>query len=436
MGSMTSRYDEAACARWVDEPPKRAERTPFERDRARAGALGRAAPARREDPGRGAAVRRLRPQPADPHARGRPGRPRPRQDPGLRPRRGRDRRARARPRPPAVRAQRRAGPRRAERRVRGLRGQRADAADPHPAGGQVGRRRGALGRAQPHPGHPRREHEVPLAAHRRRPTRAASTPTAPPARCASSGSTTTTCRCSPGCVPAPSRAGAASRRRSWTSPTTSPTPCTTSRTASSPGGSTCAWLRDAGRRREVWGTVRDWYLPDASDAELDEALDGPVRDGRVAHGAVRREPLRAGRAEEPDQRLIGRLLHAASSTPRTRRSAPVRWRRYAADLVVPRETGLEIGVLKGIAAHYVMRADDRVSVLLDRQREVVAELVDRAAATGRPTCRAALPRRPRGGRLRRGPAAGGGGPGGLADRRLRPRLARPAVLTAACSRAS
>src|SRR5512144_699420 len=35
MGSTQSRYDEAWCARWVDEPPKRAERTPFERDRAR-----------------------------------------------------------------------------------------------------------------------------------------------------------------------------------------------------------------------------------------------------------------------------------------------------------------------------------------------------------------------------------------------------------------
>jgi dGTPase len=35
MGSTTNGYDEAACARWVDEPPKRPERTPFERDRAR-----------------------------------------------------------------------------------------------------------------------------------------------------------------------------------------------------------------------------------------------------------------------------------------------------------------------------------------------------------------------------------------------------------------
>ena len=34
MGS-TTEYDEQARARWVDEPPKRPERTSFERDRAR-----------------------------------------------------------------------------------------------------------------------------------------------------------------------------------------------------------------------------------------------------------------------------------------------------------------------------------------------------------------------------------------------------------------
>ena len=48
--------------------------------------------------------------------------------------------------------------------------------------------------------------------------------------------------------------------------------------------------------------------------------------------------------------------------------------RYAADLVVPPQTRLAVAVLKGVAAHYVMRADDRVAVL-ERQRQVVAELV-------------------------------------------------------------
>jgi len=49
--------------------------------------------------------------------------------------------------------------------------------------------------------------------------------------------------------------------------------------------------------------------------------------------------------------------------------------RHRADLVVPETTGVEIGVLKGIAAHYVMQADDRVA-LMQRQRQLVAELVE------------------------------------------------------------
>jgi dGTPase len=43
--------------------------------------------------------------------------------------------------------------------------------------------------------------------------------------------------------------------------------------------------------------------------------------------------------------------------------------------VVPEETALEISVLKGVAAHLVMRAEDRLS-LLERQRQLVLELFD------------------------------------------------------------
>ena len=48
--------------------------------------------------------------------------------------------------------------------------------------------------------------------------------------------------------------------------------------------------------------------------------------------------------------------------------------RHQADLVVPEATREEVAVLKGIAAHYVMRADAR-AVLLDRQGQVLADLV-------------------------------------------------------------
>ena len=49
--------------------------------------------------------------------------------------------------------------------------------------------------------------------------------------------------------------------------------------------------------------------------------------------------------------------------------------RYRAELVVPESSRLEMAVLKGIAAHYVMRADDRVAAML-RQRELMTELVE------------------------------------------------------------
>jgi dGTPase len=55
--------------------------------------------------------------------------------------------------------------------------------------------------------------------------------------------------------------------------------------------------------------------------------------------------------------------------------------RYAADLVVPETSRVEMAILKGIAAHYVMRADDRVRTMA-RQRELLAELVEVLAKTG------------------------------------------------------
>ncbi len=128
------------------------------------GPRGGVPPTGRQDPGRGAAERRLRPQPADPQPRGRPGRPRPRPRARLRPRPGRDRGAGPRPRAPTVRPQRGTGAGSPLRGVRRVRGQRPDAADPDPAGGEDPGPGRAQRRAQPHPGDARRLHEVPLAA--------------------------------------------------------------------------------------------------------------------------------------------------------------------------------------------------------------------------------------------------------------------------------
>jgi dGTPase len=47
---------------------------------------------------------------------------------------------------------------------------------------------------------------------------------------------------------------------------------------------------------------------------------------------------------------------------------------------VPLDTSVEMAVLKGIAAHYVMLADDRVRAMA-RQRELLAGLVDTLVKT-------------------------------------------------------
>jgi dGTPase len=127
-------------------------------------------------------------------------------------------------------------------------------------------------------------------------------------------------------------------------------------------------------RSAVWQTVRDWYLPDATDDRLDDVLAGLQSVGSwpsAPYDGTRRS-LAALKNLTSD--LIGRFCGAAQQATFAAGARP--FVRYRADLVVPETTALEIALLKGVAAHYVMRAEDRVAVM-ERQREVVAELVER-----------------------------------------------------------
>ncbi len=126
-------------------------------------------------------------------------------------------------------------------------------------------------------------------------------------------------------------------------------------------------------RAAVWQTVRDWYLPEVSDDRLDEVLTGLQAVGSwpsTAYDGTRRS-LAALKNLTSD--LIGRFCGEVQQATFAAGDGP--FVRYRADLVVPETTALEMAVLKGIAAHYVMRADDRV-VLMERQRELIAELVE------------------------------------------------------------
>ncbi len=133
------------------------------------------------------------------------------------------------------------------------------------------------------------------------------------------------------------------------------------------------WLDDRGRRAEVWQTVREWYLPDVLDDELDAAL----RELRAMPSWPRGSYDGSRGAQAALKNLTSDLIGAfctsvQHATHDKYGTGPLT--RYDADLVVPRETSLAISVLKGVAAHYVMRAADRVS-LMTTQREVLAELV-------------------------------------------------------------
>jgi dGTPase len=134
-----------------------------------------------------------------------------------------------------------------------------------------------------------------------------------------------------------------------------------------------AWLNDAGQRADVWATVRDWYLPDVVDAEMEAALrllQGLVTWPSTSYDGSRRA---LGSLKDLTSDLIGLFcMQVRDATIDKYGDLPLI--RYAADVVVPRETETAVAALKGVAAHYVMLADDRVSVL-QQQREVVTELV-------------------------------------------------------------
>ena len=124
----------------------------------------------------------------------------------------------------------------------------------------------------------------------------------------------------------------------------------------------------------LWETVRAWYLPGCDDAALDEALAALRAVGSWPHASYdgTRRSLAAIKNLTSD--LIGRFCGSVQQATFAERGDDPRV-RHGADLVVPRATEVEIGVLKGIAAHYVMQADDRVA-LMGRQRDLLTELVE------------------------------------------------------------
>ena len=133
------------------------------------------------------------------------------------------------------------------------------------------------------------------------------------------------------------------------------------------------WVQEKERRARVIDYTQRWYLPDTPEDEIDGALKRleraeewvPVVDGG-------RRSLAA--LKDMTSQFIGRFCSAALRATQERYGTdPLT--RYAANLVVPRETEVEIAVMKGMATAYVMTVDERQPIY-DRQGEVLSELVE------------------------------------------------------------
>ncbi|GAA2163901.1 deoxyguanosinetriphosphate triphosphohydrolase [Pedococcus bigeumensis] len=131
-------------------------------------------------------------------------------------------------------------------------------------------------------------------------------------------------------------------------------------------------LRDRTDVDSVLAVATGLYAADLGVDALGEALERVLASGAVPTAY---DGSRVDRAALKDMtsRLIGRFVHGVEVATRERHGDGS-LTRYAADLVVPDETRAECAVLKAVAAHFVMHAQERVDVLT-RQREVVADLV-------------------------------------------------------------
>ena len=114
------------------------------------------------------------------------------------------------------------------------------------------------------------------------------------------------------------------------------------------------------------------YATDLTGDDLGAALERVLASGAVPQ---RYDGSRQDRAALKDMtsRLIGRFVLAVEVATRAA-FGDGDLVRHEAGLVVPVETRAECSVLKAVAAHFVMNAEERVAVMA-RERAVIADLV-------------------------------------------------------------
>jgi len=130
----------------------------------------------------------------------------------------------------------------------------------------------------------------------------------------------------------------------------------------------------------AWNVAREWYDASATDGRLDAALERLRSMPEWPTEPFRRERSSLAVLKSLTSALIGRFAGAAyAATVERWGTGPLV--RYDGELEVPRDTLDEINVLKALAAHHIMRTDE-LAVVLREQRELLAALVAHLRRTG------------------------------------------------------
>src|SRR5699024_10248540 len=125
--------------------------------------------------------------------------------------------------------------------------------------------------------------------------------------------------------------------------------------------------------------VQDWYMRGESIEELDAALTRLEAEPSWLlsfTGSMRSAAALKNMASQ----LIGRFTRSASAATRAAHGeGPLS--RYGGDMVVPEQTHMEIAVLKGLAAAYVMSSASQQPVY-EAQVEIIRDLYSLLWNTG------------------------------------------------------
>lgn len=133
------------------------------------------------------------------------------------------------------------------------------------------------------------------------------------------------------------------------------------------------WILDPVHRATAIKFTKQWYLPQVEDAVIEAAFSRLEATAEwVPHADGSRRSMAA--LKDMTSQFIGRFCQSAIDATREQ-YGPGELTRFNASLIVPESTEHEIAAMKGLATTYVMATEERKPIYA-RQGEILTELVN------------------------------------------------------------